>query len=45
MRVQVFTNPGYIDRGSATKSAIESLGLNEEKVLYKCQVSICLKKY
>lgn len=31
------TDPGAVPRGTATKEAIEQLGLSEGQVLYKCQ--------
>jgi len=39
----VFTDPGSVSRGSATRAAIESLGLSEDTVLYKCQKCCAIK--
>ncbi|XP_015789521.1 palmitoyltransferase ZDHHC3 [Tetranychus urticae] len=39
----MFTDPGAVPRGTATKEAIESLGLSEGQVLYKCQKCCSIK--
>ena len=37
------TDPGAVPRGTATKEAIEQLGLSEGQVLYKCQKCCSIK--
>lgn len=37
------TDPGAVPRGTATKEAIEQLGLTEGQVLYKCQKCCSIK--
>ncbi|RWS10092.1 Palmitoyltransferase ZDHHC3-like protein [Dinothrombium tinctorium] len=39
----MFTDPGAVPRGTATKEAIEQLGLSEGQVLYKCQKCCSIK--
>ncbi|XP_074605658.1 palmitoyltransferase ZDHHC3-A [Brevipalpus obovatus] len=39
----MLTDPGAVPRGTATKEAIESLGLIEGQVLYKCQKCCSIK--
>ncbi|XP_054164596.1 palmitoyltransferase ZDHHC3-like [Oppia nitens] len=39
----MLTDPGSVPRGTATKEAIEQLGLSEGQVLYKCQKCCSIK--
>lgn len=39
----VFTDPGSIPRGSATREAIASLGLSEDSIIFKCQKCCAIK--
>ncbi|XP_075589228.1 palmitoyltransferase ZDHHC3 isoform X2 [Dermatophagoides farinae] len=39
----MFTDPGSVPKGTATKEAIEQLGLIDGQVLYKCTKCSCIK--
>lgn len=37
------TDPGVVPQGTATKEAVDSLGLRENQVVYKCPKCCCIK--
>ncbi|XP_064467472.1 palmitoyltransferase ZDHHC3-like isoform X6 [Ornithodoros turicata] len=39
----MFTDPGAVPRGTATKEAVEQLGLRDGQVVYKCHKCVCIK--